>query len=530
VGDEEERMARGERMSPVDTTWLRMDRPNNPMVIVGVIKLSGPLDPKRLADTLAERLLVYRRFSQKAMPVAGGMSWVDDRHFDISRHIHHVRLPGDAGDAELEQFVGELATTPLDHAIPLWQYHIVEGFQGGAAVVVRIHHAIADGIALIGVMLSLTDDLHGLDEPAAHWTAGSEDGRGDWWSSLFAPIGRVVKMGSKLSGRVLKAANGRTSRPGRALGLIRDGAGIVGELAGLLFMPNDSKTPLKGVPHGKKKVAWAEPLALSEVKAVAHARDCSVNDVLMSCVAGAINAYLTEIGEPTHGVEIRALIPVNLRAPGRHRDLGNEFGIVTLVLPVGIADPFERLTEVQKRMDALKRSQQAGVTYGLLAVLGYAPKIAQDALFGILLYRATAVMTNVPGPQMPLKIAGAEISQLTFWVPQSGDIGIGVSILSYNGQVQFGLITDAELVPEPRRVIAHFGPQFERLLYETLLDYAGRAEDLANAEHAARPKPRHRRRTTAAKKPAELVEKKRAPATRAPRRTRRTATTTTPEA
>ncbi|MDK9697608.1 MAG: wax ester/triacylglycerol synthase family O-acyltransferase [Siculibacillus sp.] len=490
-------MTRGERMSPVDTTWLRMDRPNNPMVIVGVIKLAGPVDPTELARILAERLLVYRRFSQKAVHVAGGMSWVDDSRFDVTRHIHHVRLPGAGGDAELERFVGELASTPLDRSIPLWQYHIVEDFEGGAAVVVRIHHAIADGIALIGVMLSLTDDLHGMDEPAADWTARGEGDHGEWWSSLFAPIGRVVKMGSKLSGRVLKSAGGHGSRASRALGLAKDGAGVVGELAGLLFMPNDSKTPLKGVPHGKKKVAWAEPLPLDEVKAVAHARGCSVNDVLMSCVAGAINAYLDEVGEPTRGVEIRALIPVNLRAPGRHRDLGNEFGIVTLVLPVGIDDPLERLVEVRKRMDALKRSQQAGVTYGLLAALGYVPKLAQDALFGILLYRATAVMTNVPGPQMPLKIAGAEISQLTFWVPQSGDIGIGVSILSYNGKVQFGLITDAEMVAEPRRVIAHFGPQFERLLYLTLLDCTAHSEEPADTTQRTRPEARrHRRRAT----------------------------------
>jgi hypothetical protein len=168
-------------------------------------------------------------------------------------------------------------------------------------------------------------------------------------------------------------------------------------------------------------------------------------------------------------------------------------------------------------MDELKKSYQAGVTYGLLAVLGYTPKQAQDALFSILLSRATAVMTNVPGPQTRLTMAGAEVSRMMFWVPQSGDIGIGVSILSYNGKVQFGLITDAELVPEPRRVIAHFGPQFERLLYLTLLDYAERAEDLANAEHAAHPKPRHRRRnTTAAATPATPRPRRKPAAASAP--------------
>ena len=506
-------MARGERMSPVDTTWLRMDRPNNPMVIVGVIKLTGPVDPTDLEHVLVERLLAYRRFGQKAEHRPGGMWWVDDRHFDASRHIHHVRLPGAGGDAELERFVGELAATPLDHSIPLWQYHIVEGFEGGAAVVVRIHHAIADGIALIGVMLSLTDDLHGLDEPAAHWTSKAENGHGDFWASLFAPISQAMRVGAKLSGRVLKKSNSLVSRPAKALGLVRDGANIVSELAGLLFMSSDTKTSLKGVPYGVKKVAWTDPLPLDEVKAVSHALGCSVNDVLMSCVAGAINAYLASQGEKTRKVEVRALIPVNLRAPGRHQDLGNEFGIVTLVLPVGIDDPMERLAEVRRRMDELKKSYQAAVTYGLLAVLGYTPKQAQDALFGLLLSRATAVMTNVPGPQMPLRIAGAEISQLMFWVPQSGDIGIGVSILSYNGQVQFGLITDAALVPEPRRIIGEFAPQFERLLYRTLLENADHGEELAEAERTAAVKSRHRRRTTtaAAAEPPRRPAAKRAP-------------------
>lgn len=489
-------MARGERMSPVDTTWLRMDRPHNPMVILGVFKLAGPVDAERLERTLAVRLLAYRRFRQRAEARAGGMWWVDDAYFDVSRHIHHVRLPGRGGDAELEQFVGELAATPLDHAIPLWQYHIVEGFEGGAAVVVRIHHAIADGIALIGVMLSLTDELHGTDDPAAHWTANADDPRGDWWSSLFAPITRAIGMGAKLSGRLLRKSRATVSRPGRTLGLVRDGAGIAAELAGLLFMPNDSPTSLKGVPHGVKKVAWTDPLPLAEIKAVAHALDCSVNDVLMSCVAGAINRYLAARGERTRGVEVRALIPVNLRAPGRQAELGNEFGLVTLVLPVGVEDPKARLAEVRRRMDALKKSYQAGVTYGLLAVLGYAPKLTQDLLFDVLLKRATAVMTNVPGPQAPMSIAGSEITQLMFWVPQTGDVGIGVSILSYNGKVQFGLITDAALVAEPGEIISQFGPQFDELLYLTLLDQAERPEP--GAVGTGEAKRSHRRRTTPA--------------------------------
>lgn len=487
----QQRMARAERMSAVDTTWLRMDRPSNPMVILGVFTLDGPVDLDRLERTLADRLLAHDRFRQRAEPRSNGLWWVDDRRFDVSRHIHRVRLPGRGGDAELETFVGELAATPLDHGIPLWQFHIVEHFQGGAAVVVRIHHAIADGIALIGVMLSLTDEMHGSDEEA-HWTDRADRAHGEGWSDLLAPLGRAIGLGARLGGRLLKA-----SRPARALGLVRDGFGVASELAGLLLMSNDSPTSLKGVPDGAKRVAWAEPLPLADVKAVAHALDCSVNDVLMSCVAGAVHRYMSERGEATTGVELRTLIPVNLRSPERRATLGNEFGLVTLMLPVGLDDPTRRLAEVRRRMNALKRSRQAGVVYGLLGILGHAPKGVQDRLFDVLLSRATAVMTNVPGPQTPMSIAGSKLSRLMFWVPQSGDIGIGVSILSYGGDVQFGLVTDAALVPEPRRLVAGFVPEFERLLYRTLLDHADRPESASAADRTPAPrKPAPRRRAT----------------------------------
>jgi WS/DGAT/MGAT family acyltransferase len=513
-------MPRGERMSPVDTTWLRMDRPDNPMVIVGVIDLAGPVDPKALERVLVERLLTYRRFARRADLGTAGGRWVDDPHFDVARHVHHVRLPGAGGDAELEHFVGELASTPLDRAIPLWQFHIVEGFRGGAAVVVRIHHAIADGIALIGVMLSLTDDLHGADEPASHRHGGGDDDHDDPWRAMIAPLTHGLALGGRLSGRVLKTAVGLGTRPSRALDLARVGGSIAGELAGLALMRDDSRTSLKGKLSGVKRVAWAEPLPLGEVKAVAKALGASVNDVLMSCAAGAIGSYFEAAGERSRGVEIRCLIPVNLRRPGRHADLGNEFGIVTLVLPVGIADPMKRLAEVRRRMDALKSSRQAGVTYGLLAALGRAPKAAQDALFSILLSKATAVMTNVPGPQVPLTIAGAEVTRLLFWVPQSGDIGIGMSILSYAGKVQFGLVTDAALVDEPRRIIEGFGPEFERLLYLTLLDFADRAEALAQVDAPPPGGRRHRRRTTATEaprpEPAPARKRRRKPAEAAP--------------
>ena len=187
---------------------------------------------------------------------------------------------------------------------------------------------------------------------------------------------------------------------------MRDGAGVAGELGYLLFMKSDSATRFKGKPKGSKRVAWCEPLKLPEVKAVSRALGCSINDMLLSCVAGAMRRYLADKGDSTEGVEIRALVPIDLREPG-DSELGNRFGILAVELPVGVEHPIERLMTVRQRMLALKTSYEPSTTLGLFAALGYVPKIVQDQLLDLLASRATAVMTNVQGPTEPLTVAGS---------------------------------------------------------------------------------------------------------------------------
>ena len=261
---------------------------------------------------------------------------------------------------------------------------------------------------------------------------------------------------------------------------MRNGAGVAGELGWLLFMPTDSPTRFKGKPNGTKRVAWCEPLKLPEVKAVSRALGCSINDMLLSCVAGAMRSYLAEKGDKTEGVEVRALVPIDLRQPG-DTELGNRFGILAVLLPVGIEHPLERLMTVRQRMLELKTSYEPRVTLGLFAGLGYLPKVVQDQLFNLLLSRGTAVMTNVPGPAEPLKVAGSTLKQSLFWVPQTGDFGMGVSIFSYAGHVQFGLITDAALTPDPEAVVSRFPEEFEKYLYYVLLDPPAEEEKAAQA-------------------------------------------------
>jgi WS/DGAT/MGAT family acyltransferase len=218
-----------------------------------------------------------------------------------------------------------------------------------------------------------------------------------------------------------------------------------------------------------KRVAWAPPLSLTEVKAVGKALGGSVNDVLLSCAAGAMREYLTAKGDDVDGLMLRSLVPINLRPLERAYDLGNQFGILFLDLPIGIENPVERLYAVRANMSALKGSLQPVLTLGLLAAAGAGPKLLQEQLISILSRNATAVMTNVPGPQQPLWLGGAKIESMMFWVPQSGDVGMGASIISYDGRVQFGLITDRGLCPDPEQVVARFAGEFEKLVLTALL-------------------------------------------------------------
>ena len=497
------RRARTERMDPVDVTWLRMDRPGNLMVIVGVLILAGPVDKPRLAETLARRMLSYPRFSKRVEQQATGYFWADDPTFNIAHHIKSERLPGKGGKAELQQLVSELAARPLDRARPLWEFHIVEDYEGGAAVVARIHHAVGDGIALVKVLLALTDE-RAKAPIAPSRTAGLAQApaeAGNAWEQMLGTADRWVGTGMQLTGEAWKLWLGLALRPARAVDYLRQAGGVAGELGHLLFMAEDTPTRLKGVPLGDKRVAWAEPIPLPQVKAVCRVLGCSVNDMLLCAAAGAMRQYLQAKGDPVEGVEIRVLVPINLRPDGGGEELGNRFGIIAVELPVGIASPLERLFEVRRRMEELKASYEPAVTMGLFAALGYAPQLAQDRLFDLLLSRATAVMTNVPGPQVPLYLAGSELKQLVFWVPQSGNLCVGMSILSFNGKVGFGLITDAALVPDPEAIVAAFAPEFDRLLYFVLLGACGE-QGVAAATAAPGPAKRRRPRANPGAAPA----------------------------
>ena len=447
----------GDRMTKVDTAWLRMDSAHNLMMILGVWTLRPRIDYDALCRRVEERLLKYPRFRQRVVEDAAGASWVDDSALDVRQMVVREKLARgrklSAQDA-LQARVGELAMQPLDRKRPLWQIHLVEDYDGGSALIVRIHHCIADGIALISVTMSLVDGGAAPPERERRTTAQGAD---DWIAeTLLRPLTDVT----------LKALDVLGDSPVEVAKLAYQ---VLSDAAALALMPDDSKTRLKGQPIGRKRVAWCEPLPLDEVKAVGQALNCSINDVLLSCVAGALGEYLRAQGDDVKGQEIRAMVPVNLRPMDQAHKLGNRFGLVPLVLPIGIENPVERVYEVRRRMNALKGSTQPLLAFGVLTLAGLLIKPAQDAIMGLFGNKTTAVMTNVPGPRDKLKFLGSTLEQTMFWVPQSGNIGLGVSILSYGGGVQFGVITDAGLCPQPRKIIDEFVPEFARLSLVTLM-------------------------------------------------------------
>ena len=468
-----------ERMSKVDTAWLRMDSETNLMMILGVWVVKPSISYEAVCQRIEERLLQYPRFGQRVEPDAMGANWVTVQNFDIRRHVVIEKLPAGSKRREqqaLQARLAELAVQPLDMAHPLWQFHLVENYQGGSALMVRIHHCIADGIALIAVTQSLIDG--GTEPPKRRRNRATHERAGDWIAdTLIRPLTDVAVKALDAAGQGAVNAMAMLIEPKKGVDKGLAGSAdlaklayqLVRDAAALALMPDDSPTRLKGTPGNAKRVAWCQPIPLDEVKAVGRALNCSVNDVLLSCVAGAIGQYLRSFGDNTLGTEIRAMVPVNLRPIEDAYKLGNRFGLAPVILPIGMENPIERVYETRLRMGQMKGSLQPLLAFGLLAVAGLLIKPAQDAMLSLFSRKTTAVMTNVPGPSQKVRFCGSTLEQNLFWVPQSGTVGLGVSILSYGGGVQFGVITDSALCPDPQKIIDNFEPEFAKLTLLTLM-------------------------------------------------------------
>jgi diacylglycerol O-acyltransferase len=231
----------------------------------------------------------------------------------------------------------------------------------------------------------------------------------------------------------------------------------------LLTLPQDPPSPFKGELGETKRVAWSRPVPAARLREISHGTGSTVNDVVMTVVAGTLRRYMESWGQPPE--DLRAVVPVNLRPLHEPlpRELGNRFGLVFLPLPLGVEEPVARLWELKRRMDRLKRSPEAAVTFGMLAAAGMVPTAVERVAVEVMRKKASLVLTNVPGPKRPVFLAGTRLAGVMFWVPVAGGHGLGLSILSYAGHVTLGVAADAGLVPEPRELIEDFEEELESL-------------------------------------------------------------------
>jgi WS/DGAT/MGAT family acyltransferase len=451
----------GRPMASVDAAWWRMEHPTNLMTITGVMSFAERLDFGQLKELIEDRLLCYDRFRKRVVESAlpfGRPRWVEDRHFNLRHHLLRVALPDPGGKAELQEMVSLLMSTPLDYTKPLWQFQYIENYRDGCAVVARLHHCIADGIALVRLMLSMTDDSP-TGSPAARRQRRHRRplASGTWLPEV---VGGAVRSVREMTDRGLQTV----LDPDRAMAALRQGATAVGVTARLAAMSPDPDTLFRGRLCTRKVCAWSEVLPLDEVKAFSKTIGATINDVLLAGVTGALRSYMLRRFAEPEGLDIRAVIPVNLRPDEEVGRLGNRFGLVFLALPVGVADRGERLSVLKQRMDAIKDSAEAVVTYAILDAIGMTTPAVESKAVRYFGSKATAVMTNVPGPRQTLYLAGSPVRSLMFWVPQSARLGLGVSIISYAGQVRLGVATDSGLVPDPDSIIASFQEELRAMM------------------------------------------------------------------
>jgi WS/DGAT/MGAT family acyltransferase len=431
-----------EALSRADLAWLHAEDPTNHFVVTSLALFDKPLDVDRLETMLGHRIALHPRLSQvittPSNPLSG-QRWTRAAGFHLDAHIRRTALAAPGGLRELAAYVGDLVGRPLDFGRPLWEAHVVDGPGSGGALVTRFHHALGDGQAMVRMLLSLTDDS------AEAWEHPPRSAR--------ASRGR----------RRSATARWRRPRLRDLAGLARQGVEGAGTLARLTLFDPDPPTSLRGDLTLLKRVAWSEPLKLDRVKQVARTSGTTVNDVVVSVIAGSLGSYLRNKGEDTCGLRIRAMVPVNIREADDTAMSGNRFSLVYVELPVGVIDARERLMRVKIEMDRIKGSMEPAVGWLLVQSLGLLPARVEHIASAFYSRKASLVLTNVMGPAKQVYLAGSPMRQMTFWEPESGGLGLGVSIYSYAGEITVGVVSDRNLVENPDEITQGVTTEFEKL-------------------------------------------------------------------
>jgi diacylglycerol O-acyltransferase len=438
-----------DRLTPVDASFLHQEGPVSHMHIGGLTLIEGP--PPTMDEFLEQirrRLHLVPRYRHKLAHTAldsGRPVWVDDPSFNLDYHVRHTALPPPGSWEQLQELTARIFSQQLDRSKPLWEMWLIEGLRDDRfALITKTHHSLIDGIAgvdLATVLFDLSPEPPPISNSGRAWKPHDEPGA---TQLVAAGLVGAVRTGVALA----ESAVGALAHPERALARAREAAEGVGEIiwAGLNPAP---ETPLN-VPIGPHRRFVAVKAELEDFKAVKNAFGGTVNDVVLAVVAGALRSFLIARGRRTEGVELRALVPVSVRSEDEHNVGGNRIVVMRGPLPVYISDPLNRLRFVSQAMAGLKESKQALGAEVIAGAQNFAPPtiLAQASRLNFSTRLFNLIVTNVPGPQFPLYVLGREMLQAipVAFLPQNH--ALAIAIMSYNGQLNFGLLGDFDALPD----------------------------------------------------------------------------------
>ncbi len=482
-------MAARVTLSPNDSLWLNMDTPENLMIIEGIMWFDEPLEVPAVIETLRTRLLGrYPVFGWRPQPsdaVVGVDHWVEDPDFDLTNHVSVHELTGDAHDA-VQRFLESQMSQPLERNRPLWHCHVLNG-PDASAVLLRFHHAIADGTALVRVLLDLTTETPALSTNGSIRPATAIHPDQALAHLEKPPVGRshpglvqratrtlnsVVALPLAAGVAVTNSATGLMEHldPDHEASLVwrlaEQAKGTADAIEKLLVGTAPDALPF-GRPGVAKRADWAPPYSLPAVKAIAKANGATVNDVMLGALAGALRRYIMGRGEVPR--DVVTMIPINLRpfdAP-LPEHLGNKFALVAFELPLAAPTAGARIAQSKARMDVIKHGPEAMLTFGLAHAIGTVGAVTGTVSRQMISFfgnKAFGVTTNVPGPTEPRYFAGVQMVGVLGWVPGASQQTLGACIFSYNGQIRVGFKADATVIPDVANLVAAFDEEMADLL------------------------------------------------------------------
>ncbi len=442
-------MANPDRLSGLDSSFLHLERETAHMHVAACAVFEGPGPSyEELVGAILGRLHLVPRYRQRLafVPLQQGRPvWVDDPHFNIAFHVRHTALPRPGGELELMRLAGRVFSQALDRDRPLWELWLVEGLaDGGFALLSKTHHALVDGVSGVDIATVLFDtapDPMPVAPPEAGWVPRP-------LPTGVQLLGEALLERATVPGEIVRGVRSALRGPRAMAARVGDALAGLGAVTrvGLQAAP-ESPFNVRIGPH--RRFTWVRG-DLEQFKAIKNALGGTVNDVVLAAVAGALGAHMRLHGESTDGIELKAMVPVSVRADVERGALGNRVAAMWAPLPVGLRDPVERLHTITQAMAGLKESGQAVGAQVLTRLSGFAPPtiMAQAARLQARQRMFNLVVTNVPGPQIPLYVLGRQLQALYPMVPLAENTALGVAIMSYNGQLNFGLTADRDALSD----------------------------------------------------------------------------------